>query len=168
MLVWINVSECCSEHRTSNWSDFYFLPFIDGNESGFCLTVFLLNFPTSMPTQVAFIFMFLSPVWSTERRRGGQGYLFFPPLFLHLSPLFSVNKNTLNPFWDMLRIRSNRLFFFLSPPSRVTSECVFFLLSLSLPIFIFSLSLSFTHMHFRLYTHTHAHAHWCQCVRISM
>lgn len=57
------------------------------NKPGF---VSWLYFPTLMPTQVAFIFMLLSPV-SKERR--GKGYL-FPPLFLHLSP----NKNTLNPF----------------------------------------------------------------------
>lgn len=48
-----------------------------------------------------------------KRERGeGEDIFFFPPppLFLHLS----LNKNTPNPFSDMLRIRSNRLFFFLS------------------------------------------------------
>lgn len=56
----------------------------------------IIFFPTLMPTQVAFIFMLLSPGKreSEGEREGRVGISFFPPLFLHLS----LNKNTLNPF----------------------------------------------------------------------
>ena len=60
----------------------------------------IIFFPTLMPTQVAFIFMLLSPgkresEGESEGEREGRVWIsFFPPLFLHLS----LNKNTLNPF----------------------------------------------------------------------
>lgn len=127
------------------------IPFMDRNKSGF---VSWFYFPTLMPTQVAFIFMLLAPVkeregeWESEQERR-VWISFFPPLFLHLF----LNKNTLNPFWGMLRIRSNRLFFspllslFFSP-SRVTSGMR---LSLS-PSFSLFPSHTLTHMHTRVRT----------------
>lgn len=55
---------------------------IDRIETGF---VSWLYFPTLMPTQVAFIFMLLSPVrWEEKGSKRGEGYLFFL-LFLSLS-----------------------------------------------------------------------------------
>lgn len=166
MLVEINVSECCSERCTSNWSDFYNLAFIRGNKSGFVSWLLFSHVYT-----YTFIFMLLSPVYREEEEEKVMDILFFFPssFSYHLSPFFSLNKNTPNPFWDMLRIRSNRLFFFLSLLRlRLQVECVS--LALSPPCFSpslsFSLTLSLFHTHaFRLYTHAHTCTHTDASVR---
>lgn len=89
-------------------------------------------FPRYLPARVAFIFMLLSPVRKKEREvRISVFFLSF--LFFSISPWI---KNTLNPFWDMLRIRTNRLLF----------SFFFFFLSLHLGLQAeWSLSFSLTH-----------------------
>lgn len=116
-----------------------------------------------------FIFMLLSPVYRERRKKRRSFFLFLPSSFsYHLSPFFSLNKNTPNPFWDMLRIRSNRLFFFLSPPVSGYKQNASLSLThslthpLSTSLFPISLSLSLFHTHtyaFRLYTHAHTRTH---------
>ncbi len=89
-----------------------------------------------------------------ERERGGEEGrdIFFPPLFLPLSQ----NKNTLNPFRGMLRIRSNRLFFSLPLSLFLSLSISGYKRNASLPLPIFLSLFLFSHINTHTCTHTRA------------
>lgn len=136
-----------SVQSTSNWSDFYVLPFINRNKSGFVLCSY---FPTLVQTHS----------YSCSL----TGAAAPPPPYICTLFFISELKYPPNQFWDMLRINSNRLFFL--PPSsfglqRAEYTSFFSLFSSHRPSFQKNKKKT-NHADFRLCTR----AHWRQCVRI--